>query len=827
MCHVSRHVPTCTCPAGLTGDPFFQCREIPTTPPSRQNEYPCSPSPCGANSNCRDNLGQAVCTCQPSYLGTPPHCRPECVVNSECPLDRACINNKCSDVCEHTCGIGAVCHANNHSPICACPSGFSGDPFTQCSRTRKYLQITCCLYQLCSNSINDSQILWIWPKFSHFDSNFARFTQILPILLKFVNFAGLPSIFSEMSLILPILHPRITAIIHDPLPTERPPSCVPSPCGPNSRCQMISGNPACSCLEDFIGAPPSCRPECVLNSECPSQQACIQQKCKDPCPGSCGFEASCHVLNHVPICTCNEGYEGDPFTQCQPMVVAEDTPIARDPCNPSPCGPNTDCFNGECRCVAEYQGNPYEGCRPECSTNAECSRDKACLRSKCVNPCIGTCGQSALCEVVNHLPVCSCSVGYTGDPFTNCRIAEVIPEPKRDVCTPSPCGSNSRCRDVSDHAVCSCLPGYIGSPPQCRPECVLSSECAATHACVNQKCVDPCAGACGISARCEVFNHSPICSCKPGESGDPFKSCQPIAVQPAERDETPRDPCHPTPCGPNSLCKAVGETPTCQCVLGYIGSPPSCRPECVINADCPSQSACINNKCQDPCPGSCGRNAECHIISHTVSCTCPPSFTGNAFVECVIRQDEEINPCEPSPCGSNAECLERNGVGSCRCIEDYQGNPYEGCRPECVLSSDCPADKACIRNRCKDPCPGVCGLNAECLAVNHVPTCICRNGFTGDPFTSCQLQRDEPITQVTVIDVCRPSPCGPNSRCHERNSVAVCSCIDEYFGSPPNCKPECTVNAECPSNKACHKFKCSNPCVGTCGIGAGELKLGT
>lgn len=39
---------------------------------------------------------------------------------------------------------------------------------------------------------------------------------------------------------------------------------------------------------------------------------------------------------------------------------------------------------------------------------------------------------------------------------------------------------------------------------------------------------------------------------------------------------------------------------------------------------------------------------------------------------------------------------------------------YEGCRPECVLSSDCPSDKACIRNKCKDPCPGVCGLNAEC-----------------------------------------------------------------------------------------------------------------
>lgn len=98
--------------------------------------------------------------------------------------------------------------------------------------------------------------------------------------------------------------------------TVRPPSCTPSPCGPNAKCQMIGGSPACSCLENFIGIPPNCRPECVLNEECSSHEACINQKCKDPCPGSCGFEAKCHVLNHVPICTCNDGYTGDPFVRC-------------------------------------------------------------------------------------------------------------------------------------------------------------------------------------------------------------------------------------------------------------------------------------------------------------------------------------------------------------------------------------------------------------------------------------------------------------------------------------------------------------------------------
>lgn len=434
--------------------------------------------------------------------------------------------------------------------------------------------------------------------------------------------------------------------------------------------------------------------------------------------------------------------------KCQPKVIIEE-PKQRDFCSTNPCGLNTECnsLSHECRCIAEYQGNPYEpnGCRPECSNNVECARNRACLRNKCVDPCIGTCGVQAICEVVNHIPVCSCESGFTGDPFSLCR-----PEEKQidvDVCNPSPCGvsrnsihinsrhffqnnfklnaifishpqSNAKCRDISDHAVCSCLPGFIGSPPQCRPECISSSECAPTLACVNQKCVDPCAGTCGVGARCEVISHSPICSCNPGETGDPFRSCQPLPIPPPIEKDDPcvLNPCQEScnPCGPNSQCRAFGETPSCQCNSGYIGSPPNCRPECVLNADCPTQLACINNKCQNPCEGSCGAGAECHVIGHTVSCVCPPPYTGNPFVQCIIEQQQPINPCEPSPCSSNAECIHRNGVGACRCIEGYHGNPYEGCRPECVLSSDCPADKACIRNKCENPCKSVCGLGAEC-----------------------------------------------------------------------------------------------------------------
>lgn len=154
---------------------------------------------------------------------------------------------------------------------------------------------------------------------------------------------------------------------------------------------------------------------------------------------------------------------------------------------------------------------------------------------------------NAECFVGNHAPTCSCLPGYTGNPFTSCHlpppgskftntrssyaatksfsILEI--KPVTEPCVPSPCGPYSQCRVVNDHAVCSCQAGYVGNPPACRPECVVSSECAQNKACISNKCQDPCPGTCGLNARCQVVNHNPICSCSAGFTGDPFVRCVP------------------------------------------------------------------------------------------------------------------------------------------------------------------------------------------------------------------------------------------------------------------------------------------------------------
>lgn len=298
-------------------------------------------------------------------------------------MNRACINQKCADPCPGTCGLNTRCEVINHSPICSCQNGYTGDPFASCYPVPR----------------KNNHLYFRNP---HFSSFIILAPPPAPVQIVSVN------------------------------------PCVPSPCGPFSQCRDIGGTPSCSCLPNYQGNPPNCRPECVINPECPSNLACIREKCSDPCVGSCGANALCSVINHIPICTCPDDLTGDPFSNCFPKppprtkrhvlmhfldliwFILAQIPVVSDLCNPSPCGPNTECRNGICTCLLEYQGDPYIGCRPECILNNDCSRDKACLRNKCVDPCPGTCGQNADCRVINHIPTCTCIDGFIGNAFVLC-----------------------------------------------------------------------------------------------------------------------------------------------------------------------------------------------------------------------------------------------------------------------------------------------------------------------------------------------------------------------------------------------------------------------
>lgn len=214
-------------------------------------------------------------------------------------------------------------------------------------------------------------------------------------------------------------------------------------------------------------------------------------------------------------------------------------------------------------------------------------------------------------------------------------------------------------------------------------------------------------------------------------------------------EEQVTNPCVPSPCGPNSICNPTpnGNSYICTCQPTFEGTPPQCRRECTTSEDCPSNKACMNYKCNDPCPGSCGSNTQCVVRLHSPMCSCQDGYTGDPFTSCYLipQAVEKLDPCNPTPCGANAQCkVSRNGAAACICEPGYFGNPYESCRPECVVNTDCPYNKACLRNKCEDPCPGVCGSTALCQVVNHIPSCNCAPGYTGNPYTYCHIIINEP-----------------------------------------------------------------------------------
>lgn len=62
----------------------------------------------------------------------------------------------------------------------------------------------------------------------------------------------------------------------------------------------------------------------------------------------------------------------------------------------------------------------------------------------------------------------------------------------------------------------------------------------------------------------------------------------------------------------------------------------------------------------------------------------------------------------------NTICRRSQNRAVCECIPGYYGNPSgSGCHAECTISADCSRDKACVNNKCVDPCPGVCGQNGK------------------------------------------------------------------------------------------------------------------
>jgi len=469
----------------------------------------------------------------------------------------------------------------------------------------------------------------------------------------------------------------------------------------------------------------------VRDTDCPSHGLCCFDGCVNVCVGAVPIPPPIVPVrsNLIPIA---------PLSPIH-LLVKRTTRAPTNPCQPTPCGPNTICTvnnvgNAICNCVPGMIPKPdtITGCGPECVRDPDCSSGEVCLNQRCVDepdPCNPSpCGPGAVCtapKIGNRFsnPICRCQPGLIPKPdtITGCG-PECIIDPdcvsgyvcenqrcieKPDPCDPSPCGPGAVCT-VSGlgNAICRCEPGLIPNPDTitgCKPECIIDPDCPGDYVCEQQKCIprpDPCdPSPCGPGAICTVGpSGNPICRCEPGliPNPDTITGCKPECIIDPDcgsRDlvcENQKcvlkpDPCDPSPCGPGTMCMTnkIGN-PICRCLAGLIPKPDTitgCGPECTIDPDCSTGYICENQKCV-----------------------------------------EEPDPCDPNPCGPGAIC---NPDGSCKCPPGSFGDPRQKCtQGECQRDEDCTDLEACEDYYCINPCKsGTCQKDLFCKVIRHVPVC--------------------------------------------------------------------------------------------------------
>lgn len=84
---------------------------------------------------------------------------------------------------------------------------------------------------------------------------------------------------------------------------------------------------------------------------------------------------------------------------------------------------------GNCICPIEYgyridaKGNCIRENEPECHTDDDCPDNRYCNKEieMCEDPCnLKRCGVNTFCNATNHIAVCQCISGHTGNPEVYC-----------------------------------------------------------------------------------------------------------------------------------------------------------------------------------------------------------------------------------------------------------------------------------------------------------------------------------------------------------------------------------------------------------------------
>lgn len=300
---MQRHQPVCRCTDGYIGNPLVQCRR----PPIHDIE-----SKCSCNVHITNELPEKGARLNPQLNPTQKshviqeilvdHHRAEPIVTVVClATGRFARVNRCTSA-HHPTVIRSVCRmrivpeidrASINVAQIRVPAHVAIMPNAVSSITIQ-----------CARANMDSPVIR--------SSSVARHrVGLIPV--GWISLHQSMSYLSDRRFVPVPYYPFHIAIIEHEQPTN---PCVPSPCGGNANCRVVDGRPVCACIGNYIGRPPYCRPECMVNSDCASNMACQNERCTNPCIGSCGPNTDCHVQQHVPRCQCGPGFSGDPYSGC-------------------------------------------------------------------------------------------------------------------------------------------------------------------------------------------------------------------------------------------------------------------------------------------------------------------------------------------------------------------------------------------------------------------------------------------------------------------------------------------------------------------------------
>lgn len=839
---------SCICKSRYVGNPYELCSQVAISKCAEGSICTCSHNAtcpegyicdksrcvnvcknleCGPKAICEDG----ECVCLPGHNGNPHDLRSGCLPDNICKVDGDCRDSeicfqiaknvrKCVDSCSKLqCGPNSLCVSASHQAHCICAEGFVGKPSdikAGCQLVQKEPEVEC-------NDDNDCDDLQVC-----------------------VAVDGTQNRCLDL--------------------------CSTIACSANEVCRVIHSNARCECKQGFLWNPVSsvCEqpstPNCDVDADCESSESCQKDvlgvnKCKDSCLHfTCPPNSKCVTKNHKSQCECLLGYNGNPNeregcvalnrNQCSDDAQCRESEICKSignikKCSPACqqvlCGPNAICVTNnhvaKCQCPAgPFTGNANDlakGCQSvPCIYNTDCQSHELCNRMthSCLNACgKDTCGENSVCLAENHKTTCLCPSGYRADPVpeVNCK--------KIESCNPNPCHSSAICEPRSSSYVCKCPIGYFGDPTSegCKKqgECLKGDDdCPADANCVNNRCVNPCDGACGINSLCKIVGRKAICICPDGyENVQGGNACKKRILTCSSEFDCEGDICSNGQCFAacmNSSQCDLGESciknfcvTQCskhsQCGIGQACVSGQCLVGCRSNEDCPSDESCVNNNCVNPCQATrvCGPNAICTRINHSTKCECPPGFEGT-----------------PTP---QQGCVRKSS--------------------SCIRSSQCPPDHMCIGLLCQVPCRDhsgcaigekcsdnichkICHSSSNCLHGEHCSFGICIPGCKADSDCSnnqvcksmeCQCQSGFEYVKDECINVneCLNNPCHPSAQCIDTQGAYKCICSAGAVGDPykmgcllPN---QCRRDSNCEDSLACINGKCANPCNSNgCGLNA-------